>query len=379
MGTFQALGDDHNPNGRAVIQMGGRLLRVDASVFRRELQRNPLLADAIEAYLRAMLIHISQSVACGAAHSVKERLARWLLQTSDRVASDDVRLTHEFLAHILHVRRASVTVALGELQDMGLVSTRRGGTRVLDRVGLAKQARVLRTGQRGVRPADPRRAADRVVSDSPMSEPERRRRHPVLPNAGQLDVPPETRPPVEGELRAEVKADRGKILLRLAFLAVTLIALYILWPSLLTVLETWPDLLTLDPLWFVAMLALEFASFVCISGTPTVVATHATLVRRRHRATGGQCLQSRRAGRCGRRRRAPVPHAHRSGRATNDGGNGAHRRIPHQHRHAVHAAVAGGAGRDRRSTHPQRPRPGGMAGRRRLRRGVLRGLAADHP
>ena len=140
VGTFQALGDDHNPNGRAVIQMGGRLLRVDASVFRRELQRNPLLADAIEAYLRAMLIHISQSVACGAAHSVKERLARWLLQTSDRVASDDVRLTHEFLAHILHVRRASVTVALGELQDMGLVATRRGGTRVLDRDGLAGQA-----------------------------------------------------------------------------------------------------------------------------------------------------------------------------------------------------------------------------------------------
>ena len=99
-----------------------------------------------------------------------------------------------------------------------------------------------------------------------MSEPERRRRHPVLPNAGQLDVPAESRPPVEGELRAEVKADRGKILLRLAFLAVTLIALYILWPSLLTVLESWPDLLTLDPLWFVAMLALEFASFVCIWG-----------------------------------------------------------------------------------------------------------------
>ena len=103
------------------------------------------------------------------------------------------------------------------------------------------------------------------MSDRPaMSEPERRRRHPVLPNAGQLDVPPEARPPVEGELRAEVKADRGKILLRLAFLAVTLVALYILWPSLLTVLESWPDLLTLDPLWFVAMLVLEFASFVCI-------------------------------------------------------------------------------------------------------------------
>ena len=97
-----------------------------------------------------------------------------------------------------------------------------------------------------------------------MSETERRRRHPVLPNAGQLDVPAESRPPVEGELRAEVKADRGKILLRLAFLAVTLIALYILWPSLLTVLAAWPDLLTLDPRWFVVMLAVELVSYVCI-------------------------------------------------------------------------------------------------------------------
>jgi CRP-like cAMP-binding protein len=140
VGTFQALGDDRNPNGRGIIQMGGRLLRVDAEAFRAELQRTRLLADAVEAYLRALLIHISQSVACGAAHNVRERLARWLLHTSDRVASDDVELTHEFLAHILHVRRASVTVALRELQDMGYLVTRRGGTTVLDREGLATQA-----------------------------------------------------------------------------------------------------------------------------------------------------------------------------------------------------------------------------------------------
>ncbi len=140
VGTFQALGDDRSPNGRAVIQMGGRLFRVDAEVFRDQLRRDALLAGAIESYLRALLIHVSQSVACIAAHSVRERLARWLLHTSDRVTSDDVRLTHEFLAHILHVRRASVTVALGVLQEMGLVSTRRGGTTVLDAAGLAKQA-----------------------------------------------------------------------------------------------------------------------------------------------------------------------------------------------------------------------------------------------
>ncbi|HEY6567706.1 MAG TPA: Crp/Fnr family transcriptional regulator [Actinomycetota bacterium] len=140
VGTFQALGDDHNPNGRAVIQMGGTLLRVDAEVFRHQMQRNPLLADSIERYVRALVIQLSQSVACGAAHSVRERLARWLLQTSDRVSSDDVRLTHEFLAHMLHARRASVTVALRELQDLDCVTTRRGGTTILDRGLLQAQA-----------------------------------------------------------------------------------------------------------------------------------------------------------------------------------------------------------------------------------------------
>ncbi len=140
VGTFQALGDDRNPNGRAVVQMGGRLLRVDAAALREQMQRDVPLADAIEAYVRALLVHISQSVACAAAHSVRQRLARWLLHASDRVSSDDVELTQEFLAHILHVRRASVTMALGKLQDLDLVSTRRGGTTVLDRRGLAGQA-----------------------------------------------------------------------------------------------------------------------------------------------------------------------------------------------------------------------------------------------
>lgn len=69
-----------------------------------------------------------------------------------------------------------------------------------------------------------------------------------------------------GEVRSEVRSKRGAILLRVAFLLVTLIALYVLWPSLLTVFRSWPELLDLNPGWFVAMLALEVVSFVCIWG-----------------------------------------------------------------------------------------------------------------
>ena len=69
-----------------------------------------------------------------------------------------------------------------------------------------------------------------------------------------------------GEVQVAVRSKRGAILVRLAFLLVTVIALYILWPSLLTVFESWPALLDLNPGWFIAMLGLETLSFVCIWG-----------------------------------------------------------------------------------------------------------------
>ena len=140
VGAFHALGDDRSPNERAVVQMGGRVLRIDRDEFRREVARDPKLSAAIDGYVRALLVHVTQSVACTAAHTVRQRLARWLLHTTDRVASDEVELTHEFLAHILHVRRASVTVALRELQGLAAIETRRGKTTVLDRASLTRHA-----------------------------------------------------------------------------------------------------------------------------------------------------------------------------------------------------------------------------------------------
>ena len=92
-------------------------------------------------------------------------------------------------------------------------------------------------------------------------------RSPQAPNIARVE-PSQPRSIAEaaGEIRVEVRAKRTAILLRLAFLAIALVALYILWPSLLTVLERWPELLDLNPGWFLVMLGLEFASFVCIWG-----------------------------------------------------------------------------------------------------------------
>jgi CRP-like cAMP-binding protein len=140
VGVFASLGDDISPNARAVVQMGGELLAVDIRRFQHELRDAGRLRELMNDYTRALLVHVSQSVACSAAHSVRRRLSRWLLQTSDRVTTDDVRLTHEFLAGILHTRRASVTEALRELQALGIVHTRRGGTVITDRAALRDEA-----------------------------------------------------------------------------------------------------------------------------------------------------------------------------------------------------------------------------------------------
>ena len=140
VGTFVFLGDDMSPNTRAVAQMGGELLPVDLRRFRRSLREIGQLRTLLSDYTGTLLVQVAQSVACSAAHSVRQRLSRWLLQTSDRVSTEDVPLTHEFLARLLHTRRASVTVALRELQDLGAVRTRRGGVLILDRDALRHQA-----------------------------------------------------------------------------------------------------------------------------------------------------------------------------------------------------------------------------------------------
>lgn len=136
VGVFVFLGDDRSPNGRAVVQMAGEVLEVDADAFRSELGESGKLGGVLQDYTRALLLQVSQSVACSAAHPVRARLARWLLQTTDRVRFDDIRLTQQFLSEILHTRRASITEAVGALEAAGAVRRRRGAITVSDREAL---------------------------------------------------------------------------------------------------------------------------------------------------------------------------------------------------------------------------------------------------
>src|SRR5204863_5318248 len=114
----------------------GDALRMSADEFAREISKPKAFRDLVQHYTQAFFAQVSQQVACNGLHSVQERCARWLLLTHDRVGADEFPLTQEFLAQMLGVRRASVTVAAGALQRAGFIRFRRGRLTVLDREGL---------------------------------------------------------------------------------------------------------------------------------------------------------------------------------------------------------------------------------------------------
>lgn len=120
----------------AQVQVPGTLLRLNAQILRQEVRSDGPLRDVIQRYVQALVSQISQQVACNGRHTVEQRCGRWLLLTHDRVGTDEFPLTHEFLSQMLGVRRASVTLAAGALQNAGLIQYRRGQITIRDRAGL---------------------------------------------------------------------------------------------------------------------------------------------------------------------------------------------------------------------------------------------------
>jgi len=120
----------------AFSQVPGDALRMATDPFKREVGGDSPLSSLLCRYAQAVFIFIAQSSACNATHPIRQRCARWMLLTHDRVGSDEFPLTHEFLSQMLGVRRASVTEAAGSLQKLGLISYKRGRIAVTDRAGL---------------------------------------------------------------------------------------------------------------------------------------------------------------------------------------------------------------------------------------------------
>jgi CRP-like cAMP-binding protein len=135
IGVALFLGGETTPN-RAVVQIAGGAFRMKATVLKEEFARAGPFQRVLLRYTQVLITQISQTAVCNRLHSVEKRLCRWLLLSHDRVRSNELVMTQEFISDMLGGRRESVTVAAGRLQDAGLIHYARGHIRILDRNGL---------------------------------------------------------------------------------------------------------------------------------------------------------------------------------------------------------------------------------------------------
>jgi CRP-like cAMP-binding protein len=132
----------------SVVQGPGVARRVPIAAFRDQLARSEPLQRTLDRYLYVLMAQLAASAACLRFHLIGPRLARWLLMSQDRSHADSFRVTHEFLAYMLGVRRAGITRAAGALQQRGLIEYRRGALTVLDRGRLEAAACSCYAGDR---------------------------------------------------------------------------------------------------------------------------------------------------------------------------------------------------------------------------------------
>jgi CRP-like cAMP-binding protein len=139
IGLAVFLGDGRT-SLQAFCQVPGDALRLRAQALRKELARAGQLRVLLGRYTQALIAQIAQASACNRLHPLRQRCARWLLQTQDRVRSDTFALTHQFLSQMLGVRRVTVTELAGEFEREGLIKNHYGRITVLDRGGLERTA-----------------------------------------------------------------------------------------------------------------------------------------------------------------------------------------------------------------------------------------------
>jgi CRP-like cAMP-binding protein len=129
---------DRVSHTQAIVQVAGNResYRMPVAAFLAEMELRGVLYNRVIRYHQALAIQIQQTTACNLLHPAEQRCCRWLLMTRDRVGSDDLKLTHEFLAVMLGVRRPTVTLIVGTLEKAGLIANGRGVISIADRHGL---------------------------------------------------------------------------------------------------------------------------------------------------------------------------------------------------------------------------------------------------
>ncbi|HEX4410786.1 MAG TPA: Crp/Fnr family transcriptional regulator [Xanthobacteraceae bacterium] len=138
-GTPVVLGNHRSPHA-TYVQSAGSGQRITSIELRNAMRVSPSLRDSLLKYVQAFGVQTTHAAICNAHSRIDQRLARWLLMAHDRIGTDVLPLTHEFLALMLGVRRAGVTDALNVLRKQGLIAYVRGAITVRDRKGMERKA-----------------------------------------------------------------------------------------------------------------------------------------------------------------------------------------------------------------------------------------------
>jgi CRP-like cAMP-binding protein len=138
-GIETILGVDSTTH-QSLVQIPGEGFRMKTEIVRSEFKQCGALHDLLLRYTHAFLVQTSQSAICNRIHTVEEKLAAWLMTTSDRVDSNCLHLTQEFIAHMFGVNRPTVTSAASKLQTDGVIEYRRGKISIINAMGLEELA-----------------------------------------------------------------------------------------------------------------------------------------------------------------------------------------------------------------------------------------------
>jgi CRP-like cAMP-binding protein len=139
VGVPIVLGVDRSPHG-FLVQAEGKALRIATADLRAINAERPAIHAVLMRYVHALMVQTASTAFSNASFTIEARLARWILMTRDRLDSEELPLTHEFLSMMLGVRRPGVTVAVQILEGNGLIRATRGRITVLDRKKLEELA-----------------------------------------------------------------------------------------------------------------------------------------------------------------------------------------------------------------------------------------------
>lgn len=140
LGVNAFMGGRETTQTEYIVQVAGTAMKLEAAVLHDVFDRSKELRDLLLRYTQALIAQISQTTACNRLHVLEQRFARWLLEAQDRLETDKLLLTHEFLGDMLGVRRAGVTQAAQKLQEKGLIRYSRGCVHIIDKPGLEAAA-----------------------------------------------------------------------------------------------------------------------------------------------------------------------------------------------------------------------------------------------